>query len=187
MNIFFDSWASLGRAFIIAIFAYAGLVIFLRVSGKRTLAKLNAFDLVVTVALGSTLATALLSKGTALIDGLFAFVLLILLQYLVTWGSLRSNLFRKLVRSEPSLVFFRGDFLDEKLWEQRLLREEVLAAIRNQGILNLGQVEAVILETDGSFSVVSKSESSRGKNTLAGITTRATDALLKSKQKIKDQ
>ena len=49
------------------------LVIFLRLSGKRTLSKMNAFDLVVTVALGSTLATVLLTKDVALADGALAF------------------------------------------------------------------------------------------------------------------
>ena len=58
----FDSWAGLGRVVLIGTLAYGALVLLLRISGKRTLSKLNAFDLVVTVALGSTLATVLLSN-----------------------------------------------------------------------------------------------------------------------------
>jgi uncharacterized membrane protein YcaP (DUF421 family) len=58
----FDSWARLGRALLVATLTYAALVLLLRISGKRTLTKLNAFDPVVTVALGSTLATVLLSN-----------------------------------------------------------------------------------------------------------------------------
>ena len=53
----FDSWAGLGRTLLVGPLAYVALVLLLRISGKRTLTKLNAFDLVVTVALGSTLAT----------------------------------------------------------------------------------------------------------------------------------
>jgi hypothetical protein len=86
----FDSWAGLGRVLLVGTLAYAALVLLLRVSGKRTLTKLNAFDLVVTVALGSTLATVLLSKSVALAEGVLALALLIGLQYAIAWLSVRS-------------------------------------------------------------------------------------------------
>ena len=73
----FDTWFGLVRIVVVGTAAYAALVLILRVSGKRTLAKLNAFDLVVTVALGSTLATVLLSKSVALAEGLLGFALLV--------------------------------------------------------------------------------------------------------------
>ncbi len=78
--IFFNGWAVLGRTLLIGVLAYLSLIIMLRVSGKRTLAKMNAFDLVVTVAIGSTLATIVLSKSVALAEGLLALALL------VTWA-----------------------------------------------------------------------------------------------------
>ena len=77
---FFDDWFGLLRVMVVGVAAYAALVALLRASGKRTLAKLNAFDFVVTVALGSTLATVLLSKDVALAEGLRAFALLTGLQ-----------------------------------------------------------------------------------------------------------
>ena len=61
----FDSWGDLVRRVLVGITAYASLVLVLRGSGKRTLAQLNAFDLVVTVALGSVLATILLSPDVS--------------------------------------------------------------------------------------------------------------------------
>ena len=67
-QIFFTSWTSIFRTLIIGVLAYVGLILMLRVSGKRTLSKMNAFDLIVTVALGSTLATVLLTKSVALAD-----------------------------------------------------------------------------------------------------------------------
>ena len=59
---FFESWFGIVRVALIGVCAYAALVVMLRVSGKRTLSKMNAFDFVVTVALGSTLATVLSRK-----------------------------------------------------------------------------------------------------------------------------
>ena len=80
----------------------------MRVSGKRTLTKMNAFGLVVTVALGSTLATVLLIKSVALAEGLTAFMLLIFLQFVLTWLFVRSQAASRLVKSEPTLLVYQG-------------------------------------------------------------------------------
>jgi uncharacterized membrane protein YcaP (DUF421 family) len=90
----FQSWTGLGRVLLVGTLAYAALVLLLRISGKRTLSKLNAFDLVVTVALGSTLATVLLSKSVALAEGVLALCLLVSLQYAIAWLSVRSSGFQ---------------------------------------------------------------------------------------------
>lgn len=151
---FFDSWAGLGRVLVVGVLAYAALVLLLRISGKRTLTKMNAFDLVVTVALGSTLATVLLSKSVALAEGLLALGLLILLQYAITWLSVRSPGFQAIVKAQPTLLVYRGDFVQAAMVQQRVTREEVMAVLRTQGHKQLDGVFAVVLETDGSFSVV---------------------------------
>ena len=78
----FNGWFPLLRTTVVGVPAYAALVVFLRFSGKRTLAKMNAFDLIVTVSLGSTLATIALSEDVAVIQGLLALALLIALQFL---------------------------------------------------------------------------------------------------------
>jgi hypothetical protein len=62
---FFESWSGLGRVLVVGVLAYGALVFVLRVSGKRTLSKMNAFDLIVTVALGSTIATVSVPNGSA--------------------------------------------------------------------------------------------------------------------------
>lgn len=108
--IFFDGWPTLVRTLVFGILAYAGLVVFLRVSGKRTLSKMNAFDFVVTVALGSTLATVLLNRSVPLADGLAAFALLIGLQFGVTWLSVRVGWLRRFVTGEPQMLFYQGAF-----------------------------------------------------------------------------
>ena len=151
---FFDSWAGLGRVLMVGTIAYVALVTILRISGKRTLTKLNAFDLVVTVALGSTLATVLLSKSVALAEGVLAMALLVSCQFAIAWLSVRSPGFQALVKSEPTLLMRRGQFLEGSLRSQRITREEVLAALRSEGIADASEAEAVILETDGSIAVV---------------------------------
>lgn len=150
----FDGWSGLLRVLVVGSLAYAMLVGMLRVSGKRTLSKMNAFDLVVTVALGSTLATVLLSKQVALAEGVLAFALLIVLQMVVTWLSVRSRRFRRIVKAEPRLLLRNGEMLKTAMREERVTAEELMAAVRAQGHGELGRIAAVVLETDGSFSII---------------------------------
>jgi uncharacterized membrane protein YcaP (DUF421 family) len=152
-------WGGLARTAVVGVLAYAALVLLLRVSGKRTLSKFNAFDLVVTVAIGSTLATVLLSEQVALAQGVVAFTVLVALQFVITWTSVRSARVRRLVKGEPALLLFRGEFLDAALHRERVTRDEVLAAARSRGFATLGDVEAVVLETDGSITVVRRAPS----------------------------
>jgi uncharacterized membrane protein YcaP (DUF421 family) len=152
----YDTWSGLARVLIVGPFAYLALLAILRTSGKRTLSKLNAFDLVVTVALGSTLATILLSKSVALAEGILAILVLVLLQFCISWLSVRSAKFQVLIKSDPTLVYYAGQFLDSPLRRERLTREEIFAALREHGMNDLDVVGAVVLETDGSISVLEK-------------------------------
>jgi uncharacterized membrane protein YcaP (DUF421 family) len=165
----FDSWAGLGRVLLVGTLAYAALVLLLRVSGKRTLTKLNAFDLVVTVALGSTLATVLLSKSVALVEGVLALALLISLQYAIAWLSVRSPRFQAFVKAEPTLLLHRGRFLERALQAERITREEILAALRATGAADVGEIAAVVLETDGSISVIPEAGARDSGSTLANL------------------
>lgn len=150
----FDSAYGVLRVVVAGLAAYAGLLIVLRVSGKRTLAKLNAFDLVVTVALGSTLSSIALSSDVAIVEGVMAFVVLCSAQFAVAWMSTRVDAVRRLVKAEPALLVRDGELLPGALVEQRLSEGEVRQAIRATGSGGLEQVAAVVLETDGSLSVI---------------------------------
>jgi uncharacterized membrane protein YcaP (DUF421 family) len=163
---FFDSWTGLGRVLAVGTLAYISLVLILRISGKRTLTKLNAFDLVVTVALGSILATVLLSKSVALAEGILAMALLVFLQFVITWFSVRSPRFQELVKSEPTLIMRQGQFLDGALRAQRITREEIIAALRSNGVADAADAAAVVLETDGSIAVIKEAAPDAAKPTL---------------------
>lgn len=152
-RMFFQDWEGIARTLVVGVLAYGALILFLRISGKRTLAKLNAFDLVVTVALGSTLSAIILQESVALAEGAVALALLILAQYAVTFTSVRSTFFASLVRSEPALLARNGQYCPETMRRQRITQDEVLSAIRSSGGLHLSKVESAILESDGTISV----------------------------------
>ena len=166
-KIFFDNWDTLLRTLIIGGCAYVSLIILLRISGKRTLAKMNAFDLIVTVALGSTLASLLTSKETTLAQGVLALGLLIFFQFIITWVSVRAEWVRHVVTGEPALLLYHGECLKSALRKSRVAKEEVEAAVRSAGLPQLQSASAVILETDGSFSVIPSD--SQDQQPIAGI------------------
>ena len=168
-QVFSFEWSGMGRVLVVGVLAYAALVLVLRVSGKRTLAKMNAFDLVVTVALGSALSSTLLSRTVPFSDGAAAFALLAALQFGVAWASLRAGWFRRLVKSDPALLVRDGVLLDDAMRRERVDRDEILAAIRKSGISALGDVRAVVLETDGSFSVLRQDGRGEGASSLADV------------------
>ena len=153
-SMFFQGWSGLLRTLLVGILAYICLVAMLRISGKRTLAKLNAFDLVVTVALGSTLSAILLQESIALAEGASALGLLILMQYLVAFTSVRWSGFAHVVRSQPSLLARNGEFCRDAMKQERVTEEEVESAIRANGGREVEDTSAVILESDGSISVI---------------------------------
>jgi uncharacterized membrane protein YcaP (DUF421 family) len=121
------------------------MVTILRLSGKRTMTELNAFDLVVSVALGSTLATILLNKDVELAEGTSAIALLVLMQFVMTWTNLRWQALQKILKSSPTLLFYRGEFLEDSMRNERITKEEILAAVLSARLPNLQRVEAVVL------------------------------------------
>lgn len=154
----FDGWDDLARILVIGVTAYAALIAILRASGKRTLSKMNAFDLVVTVAFGSTLSASLLDSSVSLSEAVLAFAVLAALQYAITFASVRSERIQSLFKASPTLVFRDGAAIEAALRDQRVTREEILAAIRAAGHASTRSVAAVVLETDGSFSVLARSD-----------------------------
>ena len=152
---FFNGWDSIVRVVVVGVLAYAGLVLMLRISGNRTLSKMNAFDLVVTVAFGSTLSTILVNQNVSLATGLAAIALLVALQFVITWTSVRSRAVGEAVKAAPNLVVRDGRFLDAAMTHVRVTAGEIRSAVRRHGIGAMEQVAAVVLESDGSLSVIS--------------------------------
>lgn len=153
----FDTWYDLARVVAVSVLAYGSLVLILRLSGNRSLAKLNIFDFVVTIALGSTLATVLLSSDVSFAEGALAFVMLAGLQWVVSWLSVRAGWFGNLIRSEPRLVMREGEFLEQAMRQERLTRSDIESTIRKKGYGGIENIAAVVLETDGELSVITKS------------------------------
>ena len=149
--------SQLGRILLLGPLAYLLVIVLLRISGKRTLSKMNAFDFIVTIALGSMLATVILDQAISLLEGAAALGVLIFGQFVITFAASRSRGVSRLVKARPALIYHRGEFLPQVMKRERVSEEEVLAAARRSGHPSLSTVTAVVLESDGTFSVLTSS------------------------------
>jgi len=102
----------------------------------------------------------LLSPDTPLLAGLVGFATLIFLQFIITWLSVRIQFIHNLFKSQPALLFRNGRFLSKALARQRVTESEIRAAIREAGHLSLEDIAAVVLETDGTFSIMPHGQTS---------------------------
>jgi uncharacterized membrane protein YcaP (DUF421 family) len=162
VTMWFDTWPEVARVAGAAAAAYVSLIVVLRMSGKRTLATLNAFDFVVTVALGSVVATIALSAEVAVVEGLAAFVVLIGLQFVVAWSVARHDMVRSGVKSRAVTLVRDGQLLHDAIKAERLHPEEIHQAVRRSGVGGLELVAAVVAETDGTLSVVTRDQAGSG-------------------------
>lgn len=160
-----NGYEPLLRTIIVGTLTYIGMILMLRVSGKRTLLSMNAFDFIITVAMGSAFGRILTAKQVSVVEALVTFALLISLQYIVSWFETRSEKFASFVTGSPTLLYYQGQFLERAMKKQRVRKAEMLAAARAKKLENMDQVEAVVLETSGSLSIIKKS-SKTGESTL---------------------
>lgn len=151
---FFDDVYGLQRVAVAALVAYVAIIAILRIAGKRSLSKLNVFDFVVTIALGSVLASVILSRSVALLEGVLAFIMLVCLQWLVARLAVIWPAFRRATRSQPRLLLRDGRLLERAMADERITPADISSALRRKGIGRLEDAGAVVLETDGTLSVL---------------------------------
>lgn len=154
-EVFFDTWIGLAKVAVCSVVSYLALFSFIRISGKRTMSKLNAFDFVVAVTLGSTLSSMILAK-VAIAEGALAVVIIIGLQYALAKLAMESSTMEKVINSRPTLLFYEGHFLDETLSRECITHEEIHAAIREYRLEDMNEVRAVVMELNGDLTVVRK-------------------------------
>jgi len=168
-EVFFKDWNSVAHVAVATSIAFITLFIFLRISGKRTLAKFNAFDFVVTVALGSTLSYMMLAQ-VPLIEGTVVLLLTIILQYLFAWTARSSKKMERLINAAPRLIFYDGKFITDGMEKESITKAEIFSMIRSSGIEQIDDVKAVVMEVNGAITVVKKSEGN-GRSSLDDIET----------------
>jgi uncharacterized membrane protein YcaP (DUF421 family) len=155
---FFDNWYYVGRAITLSAIGFIALMTMLRVSGKRTLSKLNVFDFVFVVAVGSVFAATLVEKDVTLVEGLASLATLIVVQAGLAKVAAYSRTAERIINGAPTLLLSHGKFIDHALKKERVTEEEVRAAIREEGLTRVEDADAVVLENDGTLTVAHRSK-----------------------------
>lgn len=154
VNFLFAGWEPVVRVLVVGTAMYVALVVLLRISGSRTIASMNVFDFLVTVAIGSSFGRAVTARPVALAEAVAAFLLLVVLQYVVGRAQTRWSRFEDAITNPPRLLYFRGEFRRDAMREQRLTRDELRAAVRKRNLGSMDDAEAIVLESNGDVSVI---------------------------------
>jgi uncharacterized membrane protein YcaP (DUF421 family) len=132
---------------------YGGLAVLLRLGGKRDLAQLNTFDLVVVLLLGNAVQNALIGQDDSLTGGLLGAAILVLVNSLVVRGASRSDRATELFEGTPTTLITNGKYDDRALRHEGLRKADVDLAIRKQSANDVSEVERAVLEPGGSIVV----------------------------------
>jgi uncharacterized membrane protein YcaP (DUF421 family) len=150
----------LWRVVIIAPVSYIALAFVIRLAGKRVLSNMNLFDLLVTVAVGSTIAEFVLDQRVKFWQGMLALMVPLALQFAVAWLASHSQRVEKGVKQHPAMLLWNGEMLPDMLHHEMITESEVREAARKAGMTSLQEAKAIVLEVDGMISVVRQSAGS---------------------------
>jgi uncharacterized membrane protein YcaP (DUF421 family) len=153
-GMWFNSWAAVDHSAIIAATGFVALVIIVRVSGNRTLSRMNAFDFIVTVSIGSILGRSIVSPSVSLAQTVVGVGVLVILQTIVALIGARSHRFYTLATPTPKTLFADGDYQLDVMRRNGVGIEELQAAVRETGLHDVAEADRIVLETQGQLSVV---------------------------------
>ena len=153
-----DSLATLPEIVLRTVLIYGAILIGLRVFGKREIGQLAPFDLVVLLLISNAVQNAMVGPDTSVVGGLLAAGVLLVLDALLTRLVGRSRRFRRLVEGTPTLLVLRGQTISANMKREGVEPDELMTAVRENGLATLSQVELAVLEIDGKISVVAKKD-----------------------------
>lgn len=133
---------------------YIGLMLFTRLMGLRSFSKLSSHDFAMTVAIGSILASTIISDTPSLLQGLFAVAVLFLIQGVISVLRRKVKLLKSLIDNQAIILMAHGEYLWDNLKEANLSTSDVQEVLRKNGIKSKTEIFAVIMETTGDMSVI---------------------------------
>ena len=138
------------------VLVYGFLVIVLRVFGKRELAQLNPFDLVVLLSLSNTVQNAIIGNDNSLTGGLVGAFTLLAINYLVVRFLFRHRRLDQLFEGRPAVLVEHGHIVKNALARELLSRAELMSVLHRQGFNGLNEVDRCVLEPGGTFYIQRK-------------------------------
>jgi uncharacterized membrane protein YcaP (DUF421 family) len=137
-----------------SLLVYTGVLIGLRLMGKRELGQMTVFDLVVILLIANAVQNAMVGPDLSIQGGLLAAGVLLVTNRVVAALRIHSGIWGRLIEGTPTVLVQDGQFLEAALRKEGLERRQVEMAMREHGIDSIGQTKLAVLETDGSISIV---------------------------------
>ncbi|MEO1101556.1 MAG: YetF domain-containing protein [Pseudomonadota bacterium] len=151
---FETSWLSIMLVALSVVGVYVVLVALTRLSGLRSFSKMSGFDFAITVAIGSVVASTILSDSPPLAIGTAALVFLFVAQMTVAWLRVTNPVISSLTDNAPRLIMAHGKTFDDQMQKAKITHADLLAKLREANVLDFGQIEAVVAESTGDISVL---------------------------------
>ena len=148
------SWHGAGVIALKTAVVYTFLVVGLRLLGKRELGQMSLYDIVLIIILGNAVQNAMINNDNTLGGGVVAATVLLLANRLLNVVLARSDRAERLLVGEPVLLASSGKILPDAMQRQGITRDQLDAALREHGYESLDGVHSVILEVDGTMSVI---------------------------------
>ncbi|WP_029689004.1 DUF421 domain-containing protein [Thermoanaerobacter sp. A7A] len=139
------------------IILYVLVVIFMRISGKQQIGQLQPYELVVAIMIADLVAIPMQNKGIPLVSGIIPILTLLVSQLFLSYLSIKSLRARAIICGTPTILVENGKILTSQLQKERYNINDLLEELRVKGYPNIADVEYAILETNGSLSVIPKS------------------------------
>lgn len=138
------------------LFLYFFILVVLRMMGKREIAKLSVIDLVITIMIAEISVIAIEDTTKPLLYELVPIGILMTLQVIIAWISLKSRKMRRILEGTPTVLIEKGKINDREMARLRYNMDDLLQQLREKNISNVADVEFAILETSGKLSVFPK-------------------------------
>lgn len=137
---------------------YITLIVLTRLGGLRSFSKMSSFDFAITVAIGSVIASTILTKNPPLFQAMIALGVLYALQLTVASLRGRSKMLSNLVDNQPMLLMNGTTYLEDNMRKARVTHDDLRAKLREANVTQLSQVKAVVMEATGDVSVLHHSD-----------------------------
>lgn len=150
------SWRTAGFVAISTVLIYLSVVLALRLGERRTLAEMSAFDLAVTVAVGSIIGRVSTTRSPSYVQGVAALVSLLVAHHLITFARARSAAAQRWLERPPRVLLRDGEVLGAALRREHLSQDDLMRVLRGHDVHTLEELELVVMEARGGFSVLRK-------------------------------
>lgn len=148
----------LGLSLLQTMFAFLAILLLAKLIGKQQVGQLTLYDYVNGITIGSIAATIATDEPDKFLGHMLDLVLFVVLTFALSYAAVKSRGFRRIVDGTPTVVVWNGQIIERNLLRNRLNVDELKQRLRTRNVFNLSEVQAAVIEPDGTFNVLLKPE-----------------------------